>query len=299
MSRRGAAAALAGGLGLVALVITAAVVAAVALVALGLPAEGRAGDAPPSTAEAPPTAPSPPARPGELVVALAPGDPVMQAGVVRGRDVLLARGFEVALARAIAERLRIPRVRFVDVSTSRRFLLGGAPRWDIAVAGIRPTRLASERGTVTRAYLTTDTLVLLRRGTARPRSLAELRTRIVCAMRGREAARTASWLRPVQPPIVAPGPARLVRLVQTGACDAALLDTTEAGRVLDGSRAVLGPLAARVRWDAGVVAVVRRGAPVTAARVDRAIAALRADGTIGRLAKLWLGLDPATLPMLR
>lgn len=298
MSRRGAAVTLAGGLGLVALVITAAVVAAVALVALGLPAEGRADDAPSPTVESP-AASRPAAPPTELVVALAPGDPVMQAGVVRGREVLLARGFEVALARAIAERLRISRVRFVDASSTRRLLLGGTPPWDIAIAGIRPTRLASERGTITRAYLATDTLVLLRRGTARPRSLAELRTRILCATRGREAARTASWLRPAQAPIAAPGPARLVRLLQTGACDAALLDVTEAGRVVDGNRAVLGPLAARVRWDTGLVAIVRRGAPVAAVRVDRAIAALRADGTIGRLARLWLGADPATLPVLR
>lgn len=299
MSRRGAAVTLAGGLGLVALVITAAVVAAVALVALGLPAEGRAEDAPAPTTEAPATASPRPARPTELVVALAPGDPVMQAGVVRGREVLLARGFEVALARAIADRLNVPRVRFVDASSTRRFLLGGAPRWDLAIAGIRPTRLAFERGAVTRPYLTTDTLVLLRRGTARPRSLAELRTRIVCAIGGREAARTASWLRPAQAPLTAPGPARLVRLLQTGACDAGLLDATEVGRVMDGSGAVLGPLAARVRWDAGLVAIVRPGASVTAARVDRAIAALRADGTVGRLARLWLGVDPATLPVLR
>jgi ABC-type amino acid transport substrate-binding protein len=298
MSRRGVAVTVVGGIGLVAVVVTAAVVAAVSLVALGLPAEGRAEDAPPVAVETP--SPSTPARrPTVLVVALAPGDPVLQAGVVRGREVLLARGFEVAVARAIADRLRIPQVRFVRAPSTERLLLGDAPGWDLALAAVRPTRLAYDRGSVTRPYLATDTVVLLRRGTARPRTLDELRTRIVCAIRATEAARTATWIRPAQRAIVAPGPARLVRLVQTGACDAALLDPTAATSVVEGHRAVLGPIAARVRWDGGLVALVHPDAPVPAAAVDRAIAALRANGTLGRLARFWLGFDPASLPIIR
>ncbi|MGL6278193.1 MAG: substrate-binding periplasmic protein [Gaiella sp.] len=297
MSGRGVAATVVGGLGLVAVVVTSAAVAAVALIALGLPAEGRAEDAPPAPVDQ--VATPAPSAPRVLVVALAPGDPVLQAGVVRGRDVLLARGFEVAVARALAERLRVPDVRFVRAPSAQRILLGETTGWDVAFAAIRPTRLAFDRGTVTRSYLSTDSVVLLRRGTARPRTLGDLRTRILCAIRGTEAARTASWVRPAERVMVAPGPERLIRLVQTGACDAALLDAVAAARVVEGHRAVLGPIAARVRWDGGLVAIVHPDAPVAADRVDRALGALRANGTLGRLARFWLGFDPASLPVVR
>ena len=66
--------------------------------------------APAAAADAPP-----PARPTSLVVALSLGDSGLQAGVVRGREVILARGFEVELARLLARRLGGRVVRFIDV----------------------------------------------------------------------------------------------------------------------------------------------------------------------------------------
>ena len=62
-----------------------------------------------SGAAAPPTK-----TPGELVVALSMPAPGFQVGAVRGRDVVLAKGLEIDLARALARRLGIPRVRFVN-----------------------------------------------------------------------------------------------------------------------------------------------------------------------------------------
>jgi cystine transport system substrate-binding protein len=296
-------AALAGGVGLVALVITTAVVAAVGLVAFGVP-EGRAEDTPPPATTTPtPTATDPlppaPVDRAELVVALRPGDLALQAGVVRGGDVLLARGLEVEVVRAVAQRLGFERVRFVALGGTGRLLAAAPGAWQLAVAGIRPTRATSSQAGHSLPYLTTDQLVLLRRGSSRPRSLAELRTRVLCAIRGSDGAAAARSVRPRSPLLVAPGPERLLQLVQTGACDAALVDPVGATRLLEGRRAVLGPLAARVRFGAGTVIVVRRGSGIELGAVDRALARLRANGTLGRLSRFWLGVDPASLPVLR
>ena len=85
MTPHSAVRAIAGGLGVVAGIFTCAAVAAGVIVALGLPAESRADDPPPTTT----VAPEP--RPTELVVALGLGDPVLQAGVVRDGEVIIAR----------------------------------------------------------------------------------------------------------------------------------------------------------------------------------------------------------------
>jgi ABC-type amino acid transport substrate-binding protein len=49
----------------------------------------------------------------------------------------------------------------------------------------------------------------------------------------------------------------------------------------------------------GFVVAVSRGGGLDPAAVDRALGRLRADGTLGRLARAWLGLDPARLRVLR
>ena len=97
------------------------VAAACALVAL-LPA-AYASAAPPVTE-----------RPGELVVALSLPRPAFQVGAVRGGEVILAKGLEVELARAIARRLGV-RPRFVQVGDASASARAGSE-----AAGTSPSR---------------------------------------------------------------------------------------------------------------------------------------------------------------
>ena len=83
------------------------VIAVCALAAAPLAAQA-AGPSPPAS----PPAPTPPSS---LVVALGLHDPAMAAGVVRGGAVVLARGFEVELAKLLARRLALPLERFVEL----------------------------------------------------------------------------------------------------------------------------------------------------------------------------------------
>ena len=264
---------------------------AVLLLALALPAAGLADDTPPPSA--------PPSAPGSLVVALGLQSAVLQAGVVRGRDVILARGFEVELARTLARRLGGHVERFVYVPSQTRLLASSGGGWQLALAGIEPSRAGRAGADLSVPYLTTDVAVVARRGLERPRRLADLRPALLCAVRGGDAARAVSAVRPRQAPLLVAGTERLRRMVRTGACDAALVSAAEAGRFVAGQRGALGPVVGRIARGDGLVVAVPRGAGIDVAAVDRELGRLRRDGTLGRLARAWLGLDPASLPVLR
>jgi cystine transport system substrate-binding protein len=284
--------ALAGGIGLVAGIVVCAIVAA-GLLALGMPADSRADDPPPTT-----VAPEP--LPTELVVALGLGDPVLQAGVVRDGEVIIARGLEVDIARNLAKRLGIPRVRFVYVKPASRLLVATVRPWDLTIASITPARAESASADLSDPYLGTDQAVVLRRGLAPLTALGDLRRKITCAVRGSDGARAiAGSVRPFLKPILAPSETRLLELVQTGACDAALVDAGSAGRFVAGRGGILGPVSAKVERGGGYVVAVTRGGPIAVSEVDRALARMRADGTMHRLARQWLGIDPARLRPLR
>jgi ABC-type amino acid transport substrate-binding protein len=246
-------------------------------------------------------APTPPAeRPTSLVVALSLGESPLQAGVVRGRDVILARGFEVALVRTLARRLGSPVGRFVDIRPPARLQAMSASDWHLAVGAIEPRRTGRRTAESSVPYLTTDHAVVLRRGLPRPRSIADLRQRLLCATRGTGALEAiARAVRPARSPLVATGPDRLRSLVRAGACDAAVLPAFEAGRFVSGQARLLGPIAGRLEHGEGLVVAVARGSGVSAAAVDRELRRMRSDGTLGRLARAWLGVDPAALRRLR
>lgn len=256
-----------------------------AVTAAALASSAAAADAPPA-----PTAP-----PRALVVALGLQSPALQAGVVRGRDVILARGFEVELARILARRLGGRVERFVYVPSSARLLSSGTPGWHLALAGIESGAAGRAAADLSVPYLTSDFAVVARVGLERPRRLADLRDRVLCAVRGSDASRAVSRFHPAKTEL-APGTERLRELVRAGACDAALLPAVDAGRFVRGQA---GVVVGRVERGKGLVVAVPRGAGLDVSVVDRELGRLRRDGTLGRLARTWLGLDPAALRILR
>jgi ABC-type amino acid transport substrate-binding protein len=245
----------------------------------------RAADAPPA--------------PGALVVALGLGDPMLQAGAVRGREVIVARGFEVELARILARRLGGRVDRFVYVRSTARLLASGTSGWQLAFAGIERTT-APRRAELTTPYLTSDVVVVMRRGLTSPGRLTELRGAVLCAVRGGDGARVASAVvRPTRAPLLVVGTDRLRTVLRTGACDAALVPAVQAGRFVEGQRRLFGPVAGRIRHGDGLAAVVATGSGLVVESVNRELARLRRDGTLSRLARAWLGIDPAALRVLR
>jgi len=268
------------------------VIALSALAAAPLAAQAAQSPSPPSTA-----APGPPPS---LVVALGLRDPAMDAGVVRGGQVVLARGFEAELARLLARRLGARVERFVELRPAIRLMAGASGGWQLALAGIEPSASARVAAALSEPYLATDVAVVLRQHLPRPRAISDLRTRVLCALRGSDEARTISTVvRPGQAALLATSVVRLHEQLRTGACDAALVPAIEAGRFVRGHGAELGPVAGRIPSGGGLVVAVARGGGLDVAAVNAALARMRNDGSLGRLARTWLGLDPAALRTLR
>lgn len=237
-------------------------------------------------------------RPGQLTVALSLPAPALQVGAVRGSEVVLARGLEVEVARAVAHRLRL-RTRLVQVGDARRLVSRGPTSWDVAFAQLVATPARMRAVSFTSPYLRDDPVVLVRRGLLRPSSLAQLRRLQLCAERGRRAADTiAARVHPTTRPLLVGDLDTLLRRVQTGACDAALAELSRLGPALEGRRDLFGGLAGRIETDRAYAVALERGSALLPA-VDAAVRSLRADGTLRRLTIAWLRIDPARLHVLR
>jgi ABC-type amino acid transport substrate-binding protein len=245
-----------------------------------------------------PVAAAPPAAedPDELVIAVSLPRPAFQVGAVRGSEVVVARGLEIEVARAVARQLGL-RPRFVQVRNERQFLAPGAKRWDVAFAQLVPTAHRRRSVDFSAPYARADQLVLMSRGVKRPRSLAGLRRLQLCAeRRSRGMDVIAARIRPSLQPLAVPDVESLLRRVQTGACEAAVADVSGLGPALEGKRQRFGGIAGRI--DTGAYAVaLERGSPLRAS-VDAALGRLAASGSLRRLAKAWLGVDLARLRLL-
>jgi ABC-type amino acid transport substrate-binding protein len=232
----------------------------------------------------------------ELVIAVSLPRPAFQVGAVRGSEVVVARGLEIGVARALARQLGL-RPRFVHVRNERRLTAPGAKPWDVALAQLVPTPLRLQAVDFSGPYARADQVVLVARGVERPRSLVTLRRIQLCAERGSRGMDViASRIRPRFRPLAAAGIETLLRQVQTGACEAAVADVSRVGPALVGKRQRFGGIAGRI--DTGAYAIaLERGSPLRPS-VDAALSRLSATGVLRRLAKAWLGVDLARLRVL-
>lgn len=172
-------------------------------------------------------------------------------------------------------------------------------QWHLTIASIRPVPAAKASADLSEPYLVTDQAVVLRRGLPRLTSLAELQGLVTCALRGSDGARAiAASVHPGKRPLLVASDERLLEVVRTGVCDAALVDADGVGRFVAGRGTLLGPVTARVAYGGGFVVAVTKGGPIAVAEVDRSLARMRADGTLHALARTWLGIDPARLRAL-
>jgi ABC-type amino acid transport substrate-binding protein len=243
-----------------------------------------------------PAAPPPPATPVELVVALHLPAPGLQVGAVRGREVVAARGLEVDVVRALARRLGVKRLRLVNVADAASLTRVGPKTWDVALAGLDARTRAGVELSV--PYLRSDPVVLMRAGLPRPRSIGDLRTRLLCAVRGSGAAAVARRAHPAFVPLAADGDAELLRLVGTGRCDAAVREAPLLGAALRRLPGRYGPVGGRIETSSSWAVALPRGSTLTPL-VNRALGQLRRNGTLSRIADRWLGFDPSRLRVLR
>ena len=153
--------------------------------------------------------------------------PGLQVGAVRGRDVVLAKGLEIELARALAKELGVPRVRFVNEALFSTLVSGRAADWDLAIAAITITPERARRVDFSTPYLTVDQAVLMRQGWRPPvpTSVAGLRSLQLCSERATTGARTIlDRIKPQKKPRLATDPSQLMYDLYNDRCDAVVYD---------------------------------------------------------------------------
>jgi polar amino acid transport system substrate-binding protein len=238
-------------------------------------------------------------EPGVLTVALNLPSPGFQAGAVRpDGTVVAARGFEIDLARSLAARLGLARVRFVNDPSFRRIVARGEKPWDVALASVTITLPRRRNVDFSVPYLQADQGVLLRGGVATPRSIDALAKLKLCVQRGTTAVdAVAERVKPARPPFGYANVDLLLEAVRTGRCDAAILDAPILAAERAGAPYRYGPLAGVLKTQEHYGVVLERGSQLTP-QVSAAVKALVANGTVAKLQRRWLSTDLTKLPVL-
>jgi polar amino acid transport system substrate-binding protein len=173
------------------------------------------------------------------------------------------------------------------VKTALNALLGG------------PTRAERARQfRISQPYLRADQGVLLRKGLTAPRSLAALARLRICLQRGTTSVGIVrERVRPTRPLLFFASLDLLLEGVRSGRCEAAVLDAP----ILAAERAAApyryGALAGVLRTNERYGVVLQKGSPLTR-RVNAAVRALVANGTLAKLQRRWLLTELGNLRVL-
>lgn len=237
--------------------------------------------------------------PGQLTVGVDLPSEGFQVGVVTGSEVLYAQGLEIDLARALAARLGLQRTVFVQSGFDRLFSAGRKP-WDVAIAEITITPERRRTSAFSRPYMSADQGVLAAQTLRRvPRTIAGLRGLKLCALRKSTGAVVAQQtIAPTQPLLLVGNVPTLMLDLQTGKCQAVVYDAPALGTLKARAPLRYGPFVGVIETGEQYGIALTKGSPLLGP-VNRALAALIADGTVERLQRKWITVHLEDLPVLR
>ena len=244
------------------------------------------------------TAAAPTKKAGVLVVGLAPPAINFQVGTVRGTKVLNAKGYEIDLANAIAKNLGIPKVEWLNVPWTGLFK-PGPKDFDITLQEATITSQRQQTVDFASPYFFANQGVLISKGTTPPKSLADLRKLQTC---GQAVTTGLSYiqhqLRPQKQPHIYQTTVAAFSAVESGVCQAFVMDTPIVVSQKKAKPSAYGPVAGTIITHENYGAVLEKGSKLTP-YVSKAIKALIADGTNGKLQKKWFNLDFSKLTILK
>jgi polar amino acid transport system substrate-binding protein len=182
---------------------------------------------------------------GTLIVGLNPPAVGFQVGTLRGNNVINPKGFEIDLAKAIGAKLGISKYKWINVPFTGLFR-PGPKAFDFAFEEATITAQRKQSVDFSAPYFTANQGVLIRKGIAAPKSLADLRKLQTCA----QAVTTGldyiqHKLRPAKPPLILQTTAAAFTAVEVGRCDALVLDTPIVASQKKTKPAAYGPVAGR------------------------------------------------------
>jgi ABC-type amino acid transport substrate-binding protein len=229
---------------------------------------------------------------GTLTVAIELGNPGFAEGAVGN-----PHGFSTDVARAVAKRLGL-KIRFVDYPFARLFVPGPKP-YDLALEFATITPYRARVVDFSTPEIASTQGVLVAKDITGPVTLARLRKLQVCA---KEVTTGFTYVQDVLRPeglvLEYPSATAALNALSTSICDAFVFDLPVlivAKRTTPGR---YGAIAGRVGPTEHYGGLLPKGSPMLPA-VNKAIASLRRDGTMNKIAVQHFGSALASTPVIR
>jgi polar amino acid transport system substrate-binding protein len=225
---------------------------------------------------------------GKLIVGFDVPAPGFWNGRATGTTIKNPSGFEYALSQAIAKQLKISKVQYLRAPFSGLFS-PATKKYDFALEEVTITAQRAKVVTFSTSYFDANQGVLIRKGLAKPKSIADLKKLQLCAQSTTTGlAYIQHKLRPTKKPLVySPSSTAAFDAVEAGKCDALILDVPIVVSQSKKKPGAYGGVVGQIVTHEGYGAVMDRGSKLKPS-LDKAIKALKANGTITRLQKKWL-----------
>jgi polar amino acid transport system substrate-binding protein len=230
-------------------------------------------------------------HPGKIIVGFDVPAPSFWNGRPTGTTIKNPSGFEYALSQAIAKKFGISKVQYLRAPFSGLF--SPAPKkYDFALEEVTITAERAKVVSFSAGYFDANQGVLIRKGLAKPKSIADLKKLQLCAQTSTTGlAYIQHKIRPAKKPLTySASSTAAFDAVESGKCDALILDVPIVAAQSKKKPGAYGGVAGQIVTNEHYGAVMDKGSKLKPS-LDKAINALKADGTLKRLVKKWL-LNP-------
>jgi polar amino acid transport system substrate-binding protein len=228
---------------------------------------------------------------GTLTVGFDVPAPGFWNGHVSGTTIRNPTGFEAALSQAIAKKLGLKKIVYRRSPFGTLFSPAPKP-FDYAMEEATITAARSKVVSFSTPYFNANQGVLIRKGLAKPKSIAALKKLQLCAQSDTTGlAYIQHTIRPTKKPLVySASSSAAFDAVEAKKCDALILDVPIVAEQSKKKPHAYGGVAGQIVTHEFYGAVMDKGSKFKP-HLDSAIKALKANGTITRLVKKWL-LNP-------
>jgi polar amino acid transport system substrate-binding protein len=225
---------------------------------------------------------------GKLIVGFDVPAPAFWNGRPTGTTIKNPSGFEWALSQAIAKKLGISKIQYLRAPFAGLFS-PATKKYDFALEEVTITAERAKVVGFSAPYFNANQGVLIRKGLAHPKSIADLKKLQLCAQTATTGlAYIQHKIRPAKKPLVySPSSTAAFDAVEAGKCDALILDVPIVAAQSKKKPGAYGGVAGQIVTNEHYGAVMDKGSKLKPF-VDRAIKALAKNGTIKRLTKKWL-----------
>jgi polar amino acid transport system substrate-binding protein len=227
-------------------------------------------------------------QPGKLTVGFDVPAPGFWNGRATGTTIKNPSGFEYSLSQAVAKQLGIAKVQYLRAPFGGLFS-PASKKYDFALEEVTITPQRAKVVSFSTSYFDANQGVLIRKGLTKPKHVSDLKKLQLCAQSNTTGlSYVQHTLRPAKRPLVySASSTAAFDAVEAGKCDALILDVPIVVSQSKKKPGAYAGVVGQIVTHEGYGAVMDKGSKLKPA-LDRAIKALKANGTIDKLQKKWL-----------